>query len=291
MEGEGKIPKNKAFWTIFSSKRDHPLGEEIIKVVKTNCANKNHLIGEYWLTFCAISAIIIRRIKGLEGKIMAVRLGTFSYNTIQYTYSDARVIPHGGLIIAGQMLQASSFDSIVNQGMKENKEYKNSDILKPFLMGTLIGEPDFESIHFFDDDPEYYCNAFHMRRMPSEATMRLRMDEIGDTLKSHLRQVNISMFKKYGVVPSALDNGYVPIDIDVSPFINEKCKKEGISKTYKMKDGYAPIFAYIGTEGYLLACELREGKQHCQKGTPDFLREVIDLARQITDQPLRQRCS
>ena len=64
------------------------------------------------------------------------------------------------------------------------------------------------------------------------------------------------MFKKYGVVPSALDNGYVPIDIDVSPFINEKCSKEGISKTYKMKDGYAPIFAYIGTEGYLLACEL-----------------------------------
>ena len=217
---------------------------------------------------------------------MAVRSGTFSYNTIQYTYSDARVIPHGGLIIAGQMLQASSFDSIVNKGMKENKEYTNSDILKSFLMGTLIGEPDFESIHFFDDDLEFYCNAFHMRRMPSEATMRLRMDEIGDTLKRQLRQVNISMLKKYGVVPSALDNGYVPIDIDVSPFINEKCSKEGISKTYKMKDGYAPIFAYIGTEGYLLACELREGKQHCQKGTPNFLREVIDLARQITDQPL-----
>ena len=63
---------------------------------------------------------------------MAVRLGTFSYNTIQYTYSDARVIPHGGLVIAGQMLQASSFDSIVNKEMKDNKDYKNSDILKPF---------------------------------------------------------------------------------------------------------------------------------------------------------------
>lgn len=26
---------------------------------------------------------------------------------------------------------------------------------------------------------------------------------------------------------------------------------------------YAPIMAYIGTEGYLINCELREGKQHC----------------------------
>ncbi len=44
--------------------------------------------------------------------------------------------------------------------------------------------------------------------------------------------------------------------------------------------------AYIGTEGYLIACELREGKQHCQKGTPGFLVEVPGLARQSTDKPL-----
>ncbi len=69
--------------------------------------------------------------------------------------------------------------------------------------------------------------------------------------------------------PSALKKGYVPIDIDVNPFLDEKCKKEGISRTYKKKDGYAPIFAYIGSEGYLIACEFREGKQHCQKGTPN----------------------
>lgn len=28
------------------------------------------------------------------------------------------------------------------------------------------------------------------------------------------------------------------------------------------------------------------GKQHCQKGTPNFLVEVLKLARQITDKPL-----
>jgi hypothetical protein len=44
--------------------------------------------------------------------------------------------------------------------------------------------------------------------------------------------------------------------------------------------------AYIGTEGYLINCELREGKQHCQKGTPEFLRETLDLCRKLTDAPL-----
>lgn len=217
---------------------------------------------------------------------MTLRAGDFSYNTIQYTYSNARVNPHGGLLIPGQMLHAINFDTLVNQDMSGNKDFKNSDILKSFLIGVLIGEPDFETIHETDEDPGFYCNAFRMRKLPSEATLRQRMDEIGDSLKGRLRQANVDLFKYYTIAPTPLENGYVPIDIDVSPFINENCAKEGISKTYKMKDGYAPIFAYIGTEGYLLACELREGKQHCQKGTLAFLKEVIELARQMTDKPL-----
>jgi hypothetical protein len=39
---------------------------------------------------------------------------------------------------------------------------------------------------------------------------------------------------------------FVPLDIDVSPFDNSKTKKEGVSRTYKGYDGFAPIFAYLG---------------------------------------------
>src|SRR5271157_918509 len=49
------------------------------------------------------------------------------------------------------------------------------------------------------------------------------------------------------------------------------------------------MLAYIGAEGYMLNAELREGKQHCQKGTPEFLRETIKLARKITDHSLLLR--
>lgn len=213
----------------------------------------------------------------------------FPLTHLDYVCSDTRIVPFAGLVIPGRMLDAIGFDKAVNKSTPSSKEYKNSEILKAMLIGILCGNSDFESIHETDDDQEFYCNAMRMAKLPSEATMRQRMDEIGSSLKYPLRDMTINLFKKYSIEPSPLENGYIPIDIDVSPFINEKCNKEGISKTYKRKDGYAPIFAYIGTEGYLLACELREGKQHCQKNTPDFLKEVLDLARKITDKPLLVR--
>ena len=94
------------------------------------------------------------------------------------------------------------------------------------------------------------------------------------------------MFQSCQFEPSALENGFVPVDIDVSPFDNSGSHKAGVSRTYKNFDGYAPIFAYIGNEGYLCNAELREGKQHCQSGTPEFLAETIAAAKQLTKKPL-----
>ncbi|MDK2880784.1 MAG: hypothetical protein PWQ99_559 [Clostridia bacterium] len=82
---------------------------------------------------------------------------------------------------------------------------------------------------------------------------------------------------------------YVPLDIDVTPFDNSNSKKEGVSRTYKGYDGYAPIFAYLGLEGYCINTELRAGKQHCQKGTPEFLRRALTFARSTTSLPLLVR--
>jgi hypothetical protein len=47
-------------------------------------------------------------------------------------------------------------------------------------------------------------------------------------------------------------------------------------------DGYAPIFAYLGAEGYMLDCELRPGSQHCQNGTPAFLGKMVSLLDTMT---------
>ena len=164
---------------------------------------------------------------------------------------------------------------------------KNGDVLLTYIGLLTMGKPAYESVHEFDDDPDFYKYALGIvRSIPSEETLRQRMDDIGSSMRSYILAENIKMLRDNGIVPGKLPNGYVPVDIDVTPFDNSKTKKQGVSRTYKGCDGYAPIMAYIGTEGYLVNCELREGKQHCQKHTPEFLRETIRMCREITDEPL-----
>ena len=117
----------------------------------------------------------------------------------------------------------------------------------------------------------------------------MRLDAISQSINGEILSANISLFKAGYVQPTALENGLVPLDIDVTPFDNSKSHKEGVSRTYKNFDGYAPIMAYIGTEGYGCNFELREGSHHCQNGTPDFLRETIAAAKQMTNQTLLVR--
>ena len=70
---------------------------------------------------------------------------------------------------------------------------------------------------------------------------------------------------------------------------NSRSRKEGVGRTYRGYDGFAPMFAYIGTEGYMLLNELRPGTQNCQNGTPDFLRECLDTADAVIRKPLLVR--
>ena len=62
-----------------------------------------------------------------------------------------------------------------------------------------------------------------------------------------------------------------------------------VSRTYKNYDGYAPMAAYLGMEGWCLEVELRPGHQHSQNGFVDFLNRVIAGAQELTKQPLLVR--
>ncbi|MFA5810009.1 MAG: IS1380 family transposase, partial [Thermoleophilia bacterium] len=54
-------------------------------------------------------------------------------------------------------------------------------------------------------------------------------------------------------------------------------------------DGYAPIAAYLGREGWCLELELREGKQHSQENFIPFLSRVLHSARRLTQDPVLVR--
>jgi hypothetical protein len=74
---------------------------------------------------------------------------------------------------------------------------------------------------------------------------------------------------------------YLPVDIDTVALNNSKTKKEGVGRTYRGFDGYHPLIAYVGKEGYILDCELRPGSQHCQNGTPAFITGLVERLGQI----------
>ena len=213
---------------------------------------------------------------------------------IEVELSNERLITPTGLTFVGQILGKSDFVKKMNRApvSKEQpqSQIKNGDIILTYIGMLCQGKPQFEAVKEMFDDPDYFKLALGINyKIPSAETLRQRFDKIGDSLRNEILRANIDVLQAMHIKPTALDNGYVPIDIDVSPFDNSKTSKEGVSRTYKGCDGYAPIFAYIGSEGYLLNLELREGKQHCQKDTPDFLRETIRLARMLTDKPLLLR--
>ena len=207
-----------------------------------------------------------------------------------FTMGSSRVIPDSGLMITSEMLEEIDFDRVMDRFTRKTQKYSSADVMKAMFAAILTGNLGFEGIRQLERDPEFYADALHMEAIPSEATFRQRItnlaEEHGKEVEEALNQLNLDLLKRFHVKLTPTPEGYIVIDIDVSPFINEKCRKEGIGRTYKKKDGFAPIFAYIGQEGYLLGVEFRKGEQHCQKGTPDFLRKLIRAARQLTDAPL-----
>jgi hypothetical protein len=210
---------------------------------------------------------------------------------LKVEFTEERIIPASGLAVVGAILGKSDFvKHFNNMDVTENRsqhQIKNGDILLTYLGLLCMGKPAFSAVHEMEDDSDFYKMALGITRsIPSEETIRQRMDDIGDSKRNFILSENIAMLRSNGIVPSKLPNGYVPVDMDVSPFDNSKTKKEGVSRTYKGCDGYAPIMAYIGTEGYLINAELRTGKQHSQCNTPEFLKETISLCRELTKEPL-----
>ena len=134
-------------------------------------------------------------------------------------------------------------------------------------------------------DPEFYALSLGVNRLSSEVALRQRMDKIGESKREAILKANTEMLRRNDVKPSPLSNGCAPVDMDVTLFDNSKTKKEGVSRTYKGFDGFAPMMAYIGSEGCLLNTELRPGKQHCQNHTPDFLRQTVALCKSLMDAP------
>jgi hypothetical protein len=198
--------------------------------------------------------------------------------------TDEVLIPQAGLGLVGALLQDTKLrqriDAINVEGYLR-PEVKHGDVVAAAIGLLCLGKSDFNDIDAFRED-EFFRQALGLHQIPSEPTLRQRLDAMRDACGPILREESALLLRKHARKLTPCHGQWVALDVDVSPFDNSNTKKEGVSWTYKKVDGYAPIFAYLGEEGYLVHCELREGKQHCQDGTPQFLHEALDYAERIT---------
>lgn len=216
--------------------------------------------------------------------------------TITFTVQegDESLTSHSGLALIGALLNNTRLRERLNEtlinGCKK-PEISHSDMIFAMLGLICLGKPDYEAIEQFRDNP-FYIRSLGIDVCPSSSALRQRIDVFMNAYDTIIREESADLIRRIapGITPVLTSCGsYVPSDIDVSPFDNSKTNKEGVSRTYKGNDGYSPIFGYLGQEGYLVNVELREGSQHCQKNTPQFLSASIGYAKNITDRNLLVR--
>ena len=179
----------------------------------------------------------------------------------------------GGIILAGEIFKR------IGLNIPQTNEIKHPEVLRAMLGLLIQGRTSYEEIDMYRHS-NLFKTALNLNYVPAKETLRLYLKNLADSeaIQPVLDEINLKLLTKSTFTPViAPKNNYIPVDIDVSPLDNSRTKKEKVSWTYKGHDGFAPIFAYIGSEGHMLDCELRAGKQHCQNGTPEFLMKLMAI--------------
>ncbi len=203
--------------------------------------------------------------------------------------SNVEIISHSGLSLIGQAIKRhTNLGAELDICAPLRHGIKHADILKSYLALLSTGKNDFEAINNIESE-FYFTSAMDIINIPCEAALRQRMDKHAQTFLPIIEKASLDFLVNTKPTLAPLATGHIPIDVDVTPMDNTGSNKEGVSRTYKGCDGFAPIAAYLGQEGYCIGFELREGKQHCQKDTPAFLEKTLKNAQKITDQPLLLR--
>jgi hypothetical protein len=205
--------------------------------------------------------------------------------------TDEILVSHSGLALVGSLLQGTTIMKRANRlrlGDRKRPEVSHGEVLTSMIGLLCLGKPDFEAIEAFRED-DFFRRALGLTKVPSEGTLRQRLDELKHRCDAILREESAAMVARHAPKLTPCYGEWIPLDIDPSPFDNSGTKKEGVSWTYLKFDGFNPWLAYLGNEGYLVHCQLREGSEHCQDGMPQFLDETIDYARQITQAKLLVR--
>ena len=143
--------------------------------------------------------------------------------------SNERILANSGMALAGAILEQGGFREKMNRLDVTDKcsghQIKDGDLMSAYISLCCMGKPDFEAVREMEDNPEFYELCLGVERLPSEAALRQRMDKIGESRREAILKANAETLRGNGAAPSSLSNGYIPVDMDVTPLDNSKTKK------------------------------------------------------------------
>lgn len=167
------------------------------------------------------------------------------------------------------------------------------DVLLPYVASLATGCSDYEALRPWQGKP-WVAKALRVSRVASPETVRQHLDNLADGyLENALALVgraSLDLLRRSEATLTPCATGHLCMDVDTTPHDNGRTRKEGVSRTYMPGVfGFQPIYAMVGEEGWCLHAEFRKGSQHGQNGTPDFLRQSIQNAREVSDRMLLMR--
>lgn len=156
------------------------------------------------------------------------------------------------------------------------------DILRSYVGLLATGESDFEAVAPRRMD-EAFKSDLGITRVPSPETLRQRLDENALALRALADACSLDFLKSSGVLISPVDSGHIPLDCDTFLMDNSNSRKEGVSPIGEDREGYAPVAARLGAEGWCLELDLREGRSRrsSPEATIPFLDRAIERARRL----------
>jgi hypothetical protein len=190
-----------------------------------------------------------------------------------------------GLALIGKYLKRINLNALVDPAFLVRAGIANSDILKSYLGLLCLGKNDFDAIEAQRTDA-FFARALHLRAVPSSPTLRQRLDahasdwfELAERINAAVLSVKIAGIPiDFGVLPC----GYLPLDVDTFAMDNSGTAKEHVGRTYAGVDGYCPLAAYLGTQGFCLELALRPGTQHSASETEYNIERVLPLAARVS---------
>jgi hypothetical protein len=187
----------------------------------------------------------------------------------------------GGITLLGNLLKGfTDFQSSITAAFTKRCDgIPWGDVLLPYVATLATGKSDFEAVRPWNGKP-WVAKALRVSIVASPETVRQHLDNLADGHNAEamalVGQASLDLLSRGKAPFTPCSSGHVTLDIDTTPQENGKTRKEGVSRTYMTGvDGFCSAFAFAGMEGWCIHEEFRPGKQHSQKGTPDFLQTSI----------------